>query len=109
LHSYKSGYRCCPYDFNKGIMSFVSPGQAASLVVEKDIEVKQSGIEPNENFNESTCCKRPIIAITDKRSIIRNDSKPKKSYHHLNHYPTRHSKYIHTMKVPNRLIKSYQL
>src|ERR1700744_61180 len=32
-----------PYDFNEGIMSFVSPGQVTSLAVEKDIEVKQSG------------------------------------------------------------------
>ncbi|NOW93365.1 AraC family transcriptional regulator [Mucilaginibacter sp. SG564] len=32
-----------PYDFNEGIMSFVSPGQVTSLVVEKDVEVKQSG------------------------------------------------------------------
>jgi AraC-like DNA-binding protein len=32
-----------PYDFNEGIMAFVSPGQVTSLVVEKDIEVKQSG------------------------------------------------------------------
>ena len=32
-----------PYDFNEGIMSFVSPGQVTSLIVEKDIEVKQSG------------------------------------------------------------------
>jgi len=62
-------------------MSFVSPDQVTSLAFEKDVEVKQSGIEPNENFNESTCCKRPIIAITDKRSIIRNDSKPKTSSH----------------------------
>lgn len=32
-----------PYDFNEGIMSFVSPGQVTSLAVEKDVEVKQSG------------------------------------------------------------------
>ncbi len=32
-----------PYDFNEGIMSFVSPGQVTSLTVEKDVEVKQSG------------------------------------------------------------------
>jgi len=32
-----------PYDFNEGIMSFVSPGQVTSLTVEKDTEVKQSG------------------------------------------------------------------
>ena len=32
-----------PYDFNEGIMAFVSPGQVTSLAVEKDIEVKQSG------------------------------------------------------------------
>src|ERR1700754_4680964 len=32
-----------PYDFNEGIMSFVSPGQVTSLVVEKDVEVTQSG------------------------------------------------------------------
>lgn len=32
-----------PYDFNEGIMAFVSPGQVSSLVVEKDVEVKQSG------------------------------------------------------------------
>jgi AraC-like DNA-binding protein len=32
-----------PYDFNEGIMSFVSPGQVTSLVVEKDTEVRQSG------------------------------------------------------------------
>ena len=31
------------YDFNEGIMSFVSPGQVTSLTVEKDVEVKQSG------------------------------------------------------------------
>ncbi len=32
-----------PYDFNDGIMSFVSPGQVTSLAVEKDVEVRQSG------------------------------------------------------------------
>ena len=32
-----------PYDFNEGIMSFVSPGQVTSLAVEEDVEVKQSG------------------------------------------------------------------
>ncbi len=32
-----------PYDFNEGIMSFVSPGQVTTLAVEKDVEVKQSG------------------------------------------------------------------
>ena len=32
-----------PYDFNEGIMSFVSPGQVTSLAVEKDVEVRQSG------------------------------------------------------------------
>ncbi len=32
-----------PYDFNGGIMSFVSPGQVTSLSVEQDTEVKQSG------------------------------------------------------------------
>jgi AraC-like DNA-binding protein len=32
-----------PYDFNEGIMSFVSPGQVTSIAVEKDVEVKQSG------------------------------------------------------------------
>ena len=32
-----------PYDFNEGIMSFISPGQVTSLAVEKDTEVKQSG------------------------------------------------------------------
>lgn len=32
-----------PYDFNEGIMAFVSPGQVTSLAVEKDVEVKQSG------------------------------------------------------------------
>ena len=32
-----------PYDFNEGIMSFVSPGQVTSVAVEKDVEVKQSG------------------------------------------------------------------
>lgn len=32
-----------PFDFNEGIMSFLSPGQVTSLSVEKDIEVKQSG------------------------------------------------------------------
>jgi AraC-like DNA-binding protein len=32
-----------PYDFNQGIMSFVSPGQVTSMTVEKDVEVKQSG------------------------------------------------------------------
>src|SRR6201996_8711212 len=32
-----------PYDFNEGIMSFVSPGQVTSLAVEKDVEVKQTG------------------------------------------------------------------
>jgi AraC-like DNA-binding protein len=31
------------YDFNEGIMAFVAPGQVTSLVVEKDVEVKQSG------------------------------------------------------------------
>jgi AraC-like DNA-binding protein len=31
------------YDFNEGVMSFVSPGQVTSLTVEKDVEVKQSG------------------------------------------------------------------
>lgn len=32
-----------PYDFNEGIMSFLSPGQVTSLAVDKDVEVKQSG------------------------------------------------------------------
>lgn len=32
-----------PYDFNEGIMSFVSPGQVTSLTAEKDVEVSQSG------------------------------------------------------------------
>ncbi len=32
-----------PYDFNEGILSFVSPGQVTSLAVEKDVEIKQSG------------------------------------------------------------------
>lgn len=32
-----------PYDFNEGIMAFVAPGQVTSLVVEKDVEVTQSG------------------------------------------------------------------
>jgi AraC-like DNA-binding protein len=32
-----------PYDFNEGIMAFVSPGQITSLAVEADVEVKQSG------------------------------------------------------------------
>ena len=32
-----------PYDFNEGIMSFVSPGQVTSLAVEKDVKIKQSG------------------------------------------------------------------
>ncbi|QJB34537.1 AraC family transcriptional regulator [Chitinophaga oryzae] len=32
-----------PYDFNGGIMSFVSPGQVTSLSVDQDTEVKQSG------------------------------------------------------------------
>src|ERR1700743_2188477 len=32
-----------PYDFNEGIMSFVSPGQVTSLAVEKDVEITQSG------------------------------------------------------------------
>jgi AraC-like DNA-binding protein len=31
------------YDFNEGVMSFVSPGQVTSIAVEKDVEVKQSG------------------------------------------------------------------
>jgi AraC-like DNA-binding protein len=31
------------YDFNEGIMSFVAPGQVSSLIVEKDVEVTQSG------------------------------------------------------------------
>jgi AraC-like DNA-binding protein len=31
------------YDFNEGIMSFLSPGQITRLAVEKDVEVKQSG------------------------------------------------------------------
>ncbi|WP_118976266.1 helix-turn-helix domain-containing protein [Taibaiella koreensis] len=45
------------YDFNEGIMSFVSPGQVTSLSVEKDIEVKQSGwhliIHPDFLWNTS--------------------------------------------------------
>jgi AraC-like DNA-binding protein len=32
-----------PYDFNEGIMAFVSPGQVTSLAVEKDVEVRQTG------------------------------------------------------------------
>ncbi|AKD57429.1 helix-turn-helix domain-containing protein [Spirosoma radiotolerans] len=32
-----------PYDFNEGMLTFVSPGQVTSLTVEKDVEVKQSG------------------------------------------------------------------
>src|SRR6478735_1376028 len=32
-----------PYDFNEGIMSFVSPGQVTSLVVESDVQVNQTG------------------------------------------------------------------
>src|ERR1700759_2501575 len=39
----KMKYGQQPYDFNEGIMSFVSPGQVTSLAVEKDVEVKQSG------------------------------------------------------------------
>ena len=39
----KMKYGQQPYDFNEGIMSFVSPGQITSLAVEKDVEVKQSG------------------------------------------------------------------
>ncbi|MBE9462170.1 helix-turn-helix domain-containing protein [Dyadobacter subterraneus] len=31
------------YDFNEGILSFLSPGQVTSLAIERDIEVKQSG------------------------------------------------------------------
>jgi len=46
-----------PYDFNEGIMSFVSPGQITSLAVEKDVEVKQSGwylvIHPDFLWNTS--------------------------------------------------------
>lgn len=46
-----------PYDFNEGIMSFVSPGQVTSLAVEKDVEVKQSGwylvIHPDFLWNTS--------------------------------------------------------
>src|ERR1700761_547595 len=41
--SIKLKYGQQPYDFNEGIMSFVSPGQVTSLAVEKDVEVKQSG------------------------------------------------------------------
>jgi AraC-like DNA-binding protein len=32
-----------PFDFNEGIMSFVSPGQVTSLAVDKDVEIKHSG------------------------------------------------------------------
>src|ERR1700744_4059185 len=39
----KLKYGQLPFDFNEGIMSFVSPGQVTSLAVEKDVEVKQSG------------------------------------------------------------------
>src|ERR1700744_3586776 len=39
----KMKYGQQPYDFNEGIMSFVSPGQVTSLAVEKNVEVKQSG------------------------------------------------------------------
>jgi AraC-like DNA-binding protein len=46
-----------PYDFNEGIMAFVSPGQVTSLAVEKDIEVKQSGwhliVHPDFLWNTS--------------------------------------------------------
>jgi AraC-like DNA-binding protein len=46
-----------PYDFNEGIMSFVSPGQVTSLTVEKDVEVKQSGwyliVHPDFLWNTS--------------------------------------------------------
>jgi len=45
------------YDFNEGIMSFVSPGQVTSLTVEKDVEVTQSGwhliIHPDFLWNTS--------------------------------------------------------
>jgi len=53
----KLKYGQLPYDFNEGIMSFVSPGQVTSLTVEKDIEVKQSGwylvIHPDFLWNTS--------------------------------------------------------
>lgn len=41
--SIKLKYGQQSYDFNEGIMSFASPGQVTSLIVEKDVEVKQSG------------------------------------------------------------------
>lgn len=46
-----------PYDFNEGIMAFVSPGQVTSLTVEKDVTVTQSGwhliIHPDFLWNTS--------------------------------------------------------
>jgi AraC-like DNA-binding protein len=46
-----------PYDFDEGILSFVSPGQVTSLAVEKDVEVKQSGwhliVHPDFLWNTS--------------------------------------------------------
>lgn len=46
-----------PYDFNEGIMAFVSPGQVTSLTVEKDAEVRQCGwhllIHPDFLWNTS--------------------------------------------------------
>ena len=41
--SLKLKYGQQPYDFNEGILSFVSPGQVTSLAVEQDVEVRQSG------------------------------------------------------------------
>jgi len=43
IEDLKLKYGQQPYDFNEGIMSFVSPGQVSSLAVEKDVEVRQSG------------------------------------------------------------------
>jgi AraC-like DNA-binding protein len=39
----KMKYGMQPYDFNEGILSFVSPGQVLSRATEKDVEIKQSG------------------------------------------------------------------
>lgn len=41
--SLKLKYGQQPYDFNEGILSFVSPGQVTSIAVEKDVDVTQSG------------------------------------------------------------------
>jgi hypothetical protein len=38
----KMKYGQQPYDFNEGILSFVSPGQVLSRAAHKDVEIKQS-------------------------------------------------------------------